>query len=44
MAALEKAYQRCSWYLVALAVDPKLDPLRSAPRFADPLHRMNLQP
>ena len=42
-AALEKAYQDRSWYVTELLVDPKLDPLRSDPRFADLLRRMNLQ-
>jgi hypothetical protein len=43
MAALVKAYQHCSWHLVALGVEPKLNPLRSDPRFTDLLRRMNLQ-
>ena len=44
MASLEKAFEERSWYITGLAVDPKLDNLRSDPRFADLLRRMNLQP
>jgi eukaryotic-like serine/threonine-protein kinase len=41
---LEKAYEQRSWFLASLRVDRAYDPLRSDPRFADLLRRMNLQP
>jgi len=43
---LEKAYEERSIGLggMAIKVDPLWDPLRSDPRFADLLRRMNLQP
>ena len=43
---LERGYERHSLGLagVDLKVDPLWDPLRSDPRFADLLRRMNLQP
>jgi TolB-like protein/Flp pilus assembly protein TadD/predicted Ser/Thr protein kinase len=44
MASLEKAFEERSWYVTNLAVDPKVDNLRSDPRFQDLLRRMNLQP
>jgi serine/threonine protein kinase/tetratricopeptide (TPR) repeat protein len=41
---LEKSYEERSLLLVFVRVFPDLDPLRSDPRFADLLRRMNLQP
>jgi eukaryotic-like serine/threonine-protein kinase len=42
MAALEKAYEERSWYVVLLAVDPKVDSLRSDPRFKQLVQRVGL--
>ena len=42
MAELEKAYEERSWYIVMLAVDPKLDNLRGDPRFRDLVRRVGL--
>jgi serine/threonine protein kinase/tetratricopeptide (TPR) repeat protein len=41
---LEKAYEDRSWWLIWLQVDPKLDRLRSNPKFADLLGRTGLSP
>ncbi len=43
-AWLERAYEERCPTLEFLKVEPSLDPLRSDPRFADLLRRMNLQP
>jgi tetratricopeptide (TPR) repeat protein len=41
---LEKGYEERSLAFGDIKVDPAFDPLRSDPRFADLLRRMNLQP
>ena len=41
---LEKAYQERAAPIVVLKVDPRLDPLRSDPRFQGLLRRMNFPP
>ncbi len=41
-AYLHKAYEEKSHWLIYLKVDPKLDILRSDPRFTDLLHRIGL--
>jgi eukaryotic-like serine/threonine-protein kinase len=41
---LEKAFEERSGWLTWTAIEPKLDPLRSDPRFADLLRRMRLSP
>ncbi len=39
-AWLEKAYQDRSWWLVWIKTDPKMEPLRDDPRFADFMRRV----
>ena len=43
LARLEKAYEERDAWMVYLALDPRLDGLRSDPRFTNLLRRMNLQ-
>jgi TolB-like protein/Tfp pilus assembly protein PilF len=44
LAWLERAYDERDSWMDYLGLDPRLDGLRSDPRFADLLRRMNLQP
>ncbi len=41
-AELNKAYENREFFMVLLKVDPRLDPLRSDPRFQDLLRRVGL--
>ena len=41
---LQKAYDEHDWALVVLAVEPRLDPLRSDPRFQELVRKIGLQP
>lgn len=41
---LEKAYEDRSWWLVFLKTDPRFDSIRSDPRLADLLQRVDLTP
>jgi hypothetical protein len=41
---LRKAYDEHDWALVVLAVEPRLDPLRSDPRFQELVRKVGLQP
>jgi TolB-like protein/DNA-binding winged helix-turn-helix (wHTH) protein len=40
---MQQAYENRDWALVVLAVEPRLDPLRSDPRFQEILAKLNLQ-
>jgi len=44
LAYLEQAYQERSTWLMWIKVDPRFDPLRPGPRFAELLRRMKLAP
>ena len=41
---LQRAYEERDVQMVEIGVDPRLDPLRSDPRFQDLLRRMNFPP
>jgi TolB-like protein/DNA-binding winged helix-turn-helix (wHTH) protein/Flp pilus assembly protein TadD len=41
---LQKAYDEHDWALVVLAVEPRLDPLRSDPRFQELVGKVGLRP
>jgi len=41
---LEKAYEDRNWYMPWINLEPRLDPLRSDPRFAGLVRRMDLTP
>ena len=43
LAYLERAFEKRSWGMIILKVDPSFDFLRSDPRFDDLLHRVNLK-
>ena len=40
---MQQAYENRDWALVVLAVEPRLDPLRTDPRFQEILAKLNLQ-
>ena len=42
LAILNQMYEDRNYDLVMLKVDPRLDPLRSDPRFTDLVHRVGL--
>jgi hypothetical protein len=42
LTELEEAYKEDSYWMFNLSYEPRLDPLRSDPRFADLLRRINL--
>jgi hypothetical protein len=41
---LQRAYDEHDWAMVVLAVEPRLDPLRSDPRFQELVRKVGLQP
>jgi len=41
---LQKAYEEHDWALIVIAVEPRLDPLRSDPRFQELVRKVGLQP
>jgi TolB-like protein/DNA-binding winged helix-turn-helix (wHTH) protein/Tfp pilus assembly protein PilF len=43
LQSLERAYDEHDWALMVLAVEPRLDPLRSEPRFQGLLRKVGLQ-